>query len=613
VSDATVIREFLVSLSFAFDKGSALAFDKKVLTTDKIVMKLGLAAAATAAAVTVAVEKISAKLEDLYFVSQRTGASAANISAFGYAVSQMGGSVEGARTSLENLARFVRNSPGALKLIESLGVRTHDENGGMRDMADILKDIGGALRKMPYYRANAYAGVFGIDEKTLMALRSGVEGFADDYQRIAQRLGLDNKQATASAHELMVQTRRLGTVWDVVWNKIASRLTDRLAKAARAVGDFFDEHGPQIGKGIERTIEIVLTLIDAITHAFGTAVDAVTGFINWVRQIDPAVDSVIKLVALLAAGWAALNIAIAASPVGQVLALGAAILLLYDDYKTFQAGGKSFIDWSKWTSEIDLVVSAFELWSSALADVWEWYDKLDKQFTNGWLSKVLGMINPLNRAWNLAKEWAGEKDKPDGQPFQPLRALADAAGMPKPGAAGAQGGAVRGNAAGAMAFFQGAGWSKEQAAGIVANIQKESGFNAGAVGDGGKAYGIAQWHPDRQANFEQWAGHGMQGSSFDEQMKFIHYELTQGAERNAGRLLRAATNADAAGRVVSSQYERPADTAGEATARGAAAVQIANTVTINAPNATPDTVRDIVTAQRNVNQELVRNMQGAVR
>ncbi|MBM6588386.1 phage tail tip lysozyme, partial [Streptococcus pneumoniae] len=43
-----------------------------------------------------------------------------------------------------------------------------------------------------------------------------------------------------------------------------------------------------------------------------------------------------------------------------------------------------------------------------------------------------------------------------------------------------------------MAFFQSMGWSKEQAAGIVANLQRESNMNPRAVGDNGKAVGIAQ-------------------------------------------------------------------------------------------------------------------------
>ena len=119
-----------------------------------------------------------------------------------------------------------------------------------------------------------------------------------------------------------------------------------------------------------------------------------------------------------------------------------------------------------------------------------------------------------------------------------------------------------------MAYFQAQGWSKEQAAGLAANISRESNFNPAAVGDNGKAYGIAQWHPDRQAEFKKRFGKDIQGSSMEEQMAFMHYELTQGNERKAGNILRGTSSAAEAAAAVSSHYERPADKAGEAAKRG---------------------------------------------
>ena len=50
--------------------------------------------------------------------------------------------------------------------------------------------------------------------------------------------------------------------------------------------------------------------------------------------------------------------------------------------------------------------------------------------------------------------------------------------------------------------LQDLGWNQAQATGIAANIQAESNFKPDASGDGGKAYGIAQWHPDRQQEFQ---------------------------------------------------------------------------------------------------------------
>lgn len=134
-----------------------------------------------------------------------------------------------------------------------------------------------------------------------------------------------------------------------------------------------------------------------------------------------------------------------------------------------------------------------------------------------------------------------------------------------------------------MQFFQGKGWTKEQAAGISANLGLESNFNPAAVGDSGRAYGAAQWHEPRQQQFAKWAGKPMQGSSLDEQLGFVHYELTQGQEQSAGELLRKAKSAREAGDIVSRKYERPADADGDAAKRAAVAEVIANRVPAPVP------------------------------
>jgi hypothetical protein len=123
--------------------------------------------------------------------------------------------------------------------------------------------------------------------------------------------------------------------------------------------------------------------------------------------------------------------------------------------------------------------------------------------------------------------------------------------------------------------LMGMGWSRAQAAGIAANIQRESQGNEKAVGDKGQAYGLAQWHPDRQAAFAKWAGKDIRASSRDEQLAFINYELRQGGEQGAGGALAKARNAAEAAAIVSRQYERPADVVGEAAKRAGMAVALA--------------------------------------
>ncbi len=103
------------------------------------------------------------------------------------------------------------------------------------------------------------------------------------------------------------------------------------------------------------------------------------------------------------------------------------------------------------------------------------------------------------------------------------------------------------------------GWTREQATGIAANLKQESNFNPAAVGDGGKAYGIGQWHPDRQANFKKQYGKDMQGSTLEEQLAFLQWELMN-TEKAGGDKLRKTTNAQDAAEAVSRHVERPGAT-----------------------------------------------------
>jgi hypothetical protein len=112
-----------------------------------------------------------------------------------------------------------------------------------------------------------------------------------------------------------------------------------------------------------------------------------------------------------------------------------------------------------------------------------------------------------------------------------------------------------GNATRAMQSFMADGWTKEQAAGIVGNLQQESStLKTDDVGDGGKAYGIAQWWPDRQAKFKEIYKKDIRESGFEEQLAFIKWELANSHAR-AGRLLRQAKTAAEAAIIVDQHYE----------------------------------------------------------
>jgi hypothetical protein len=153
---------------------------------------------------------------------------------------------------------------------------------------------------------------------------------------------------------------------------------------------------------------------------------------------------------------------------------------------------------------------------------------------------------------------------------------------------GGNGGGAGGNAGrdATIDYFVKQGWSRAAATGIAANLSAESKFNPADVGDGGSAYGIAQWHPDRQAAFKAWSGKDIHGSSLEDQLAFIQHELTQGSDqqaRRAGEKLRGTNDPYDAGAIFSGLYERPGDAYGQAHARGKQAANWYDTPLTSAP------------------------------
>ena len=505
---ANVLQEFLVSLGFKIDDKGLKNFTGSLEAASKGVLKLVAAIEGAALTVGAGVAAFAANMESLYFAAKRAGTSATSLEAFGKAARNMGASSEEAVASVEALAKWMRYTPGSEGFLQSLGVRTRDANGNLRETVDIMTDLGQVLATKNPWEQKSYADILGISDNTLRAITSGQ--FAEELNK--QRDSLKDagfEEATAKAAAFERKLRELQSRIQAVGVTIGSALLDVL--------------GPQME-------------------------DAVAWFKDNATDIAQIVGGIAK--AIVTAG----------SYIGPVL-------------RTVAEGWKNIYDWVKATGEwiVDHLPTGV-------------VDKIGEVF--GRFLDVLHLREKVDAA--MSNSPASAPGKSDDQTNR------------------------------AYAYFRKMGWSHEQASGIVANLQAESGLRSDAVGDNGKAYGVAQWHPDRQAAFKKWSGKDIRQASTDEQLAFVQYELTGGQDqqaRQAGALLRASKNAQQSGEIMSRYYERPAAADYEAARRGAAAVTLSQNTTINV-NGGGDpaaTARAVSGEQNRVNQELTRNMQTAVR
>ncbi len=401
--NAETIKDFLVSLGFSVDDAGAKKFGSVLAGTTANVIKMGLAVEGTALSVVAFTAKIASGLDNLYWASQRTGATVHGIQSIGYAVSQVGGSADAARGSLESLARFIRNSPGAEGFLNRLGVQTRDASGNMRDMAAIFTGVGQKLSGMPYYRANQYAQMLGIDENTLMAMRRGVGQFSAQYSEMVKAIGFNADQAALSSNRFMTSLKSLGEMAGMARDKIGSNLADGLAGQIDNLRKKIIENFPKIEVTITKVIKGILWLGEIVGRVAFRIVDGVGDIIEWWGKLDAETKTLIEVIGGLVVAMRILNSTFWMSPIGLITGLIVALGLLWEDYKTWKEGGNSLIDWEKWQPAIDKAKDAITWLRDHLLELKDgvggWQKSLEilGTFIAGvWVSKVLGAFGKIS-------------------------------------------------------------------------------------------------------------------------------------------------------------------------------------------------------------------------
>jgi hypothetical protein len=379
-ANADVIKEFLVGLGFKIDEAGKKRFVDNIAAATVTVTALGAATAAASAAVVAGVAKMADSLEQLYFVSQRNKASVESIQSLDFAARQLGA---GAREAVESLGRFMRSSPGAESFLRGLGVQTRTANGALRDTGDILTGLGERLRDMPYYRAKAYADFLGIDERTLQALQQGLGRFSSEYRTMLRAARLDSDQAAKASHGFMVELRTLGAAFEILAKKTGAELAGGLSDDVRRFRQWIVSNFDLISDAIVKVVQFLVKIGDIVVTMARRGGEAIRVIIDWFHGLSDSSKDLLKTIGAVLVAWKALSLAISLSPVGRILALVSALTLLFDDYQVWKEGGKSLIDWGKWSGEIDKAIDGITRLAKVIEDIWKRVQPILEKFSKG--------------------------------------------------------------------------------------------------------------------------------------------------------------------------------------------------------------------------------------
>jgi hypothetical protein len=470
--------------------------------------------------------------------------SVQELSAWRAAAEQTGGSAESITATLTSMASQFeefrltgKGLEGWIGPLNRMGVSLTDGAGKVKDYTAILMELADKFREFDRAghpeQATAFGARFGFDQNTVNMLMKG---------SAALKQIMETARQSAPSDEDVARAQKIEAAWAALQTRIPGVVRTVVSAFEPAIDDAIKGVDAWLGNAVNR---------DWLKQKVDEAITSVKAF--W-AEINVVVEKMggWKLIGEVALGmWAASKVA---PIISAIVALGGALftalanpvvlaaLLAWGVYYTATQRFKADT-----REERDTMMRG---WSQT-SPFWEGVSEEEQlRFPESPASRrragTSGSL--MERGWNWL---TGRTGGTAGTTTAEQKVLAQ------------QG----------MDYFTSKGWSKEQAAGILGNLQQESGFGAKA-GAGSAHEGAAQWSAERKAQIEAHSGKPLMSMSYAEQLEAIHWELTEGRYKGVGDKLKTVTGARESAALIDEQYEVPGNYATENPRRSANAEAI---------------------------------------
>lgn len=270
---ATVIEGFLVSLGFDIDKDQLAKFNGAIETAGKRFVSIGKAAVGAGVAIGAAFAKSTQEINDLYKISNNTGASIKGIQMLQGAVERVGGSSESVATAFQDFALKAKTyGPAFEQMVGGLGVRLRQSNGQARDMADVFVDISKKLSNLAKVNpgiARMQAEAIGLGAIFDDIVKGDFPAELERSAKFARLFGNEIDAGANSSHRLM---NEIGQVWDTIASgsmSAASQITEAL-QLDKKLAKFNDSFADYLKSVIDSQVSII---------------KEASGFFDWVGKI----------------------------------------------------------------------------------------------------------------------------------------------------------------------------------------------------------------------------------------------------------------------------------------------------------------------------------------
>lgn len=290
-SNTQTIRNFLVRLGFQVNTNQQQQFTSAMRSATMQGVMLADTLEAAARKVLDFARSVAEGMEQMYYASQRTGATVQNLKAFDFAMGQIGLSAGDFTKTLDQLQEKINASPGMRGLVNQfIGVENATKSLDEQVVLLIehfaaMYNSGDASQRAI---AIAQAGFLGISQRELAQMANNLSTFiseSDKAREIWKKFGLESegrqKGTSEKSRDFMNMMRTTSFYLETAMTKIGDLLYDRLNPQMAKFNNWLIGHTPEIANAIEQ----IFTALTQVGIAIGSIVDALGGWGNATKTL----------------------------------------------------------------------------------------------------------------------------------------------------------------------------------------------------------------------------------------------------------------------------------------------------------------------------------------
>ncbi len=216
-----------------------------------------------------------------------------------------------------------------------------------------------------------------------------------------QLAGINIRKVVKDSINLNLSLTKTRFAFEAIYKSVASKFFDRITKGSDVFRQKIYANMPKIQHALESFVNFVFRAVDA-TSILGTRLFSILGRVyDFFVQLDQATGGWSTKILAVVAAWKFLNLSFLATPLGMIIAGLVGILALFDDFKTWQEGGKSLFNWAPFVPVIESV-------KNLLSAVYAELDAIGNVIATVITSGIQALTGDFSGALRSLKDLGGE-------------------------------------------------------------------------------------------------------------------------------------------------------------------------------------------------------------